>query len=101
MSFSCFLGANTYDGFQSLYEPFVASPRIDRLFILKGGAGCGKSTFMKTIAGAAEQTGLSVERILCSGDPGSLDGIFIPSLRLAYVDGTAPHAAVPIAVKKA
>ena len=99
MNLSYFLGANSYRGFHSLYDDFVFSPEVDRLYIIKGGAGCGKSSFMKTIAAAANEAGLDVERVVCSGDPDSLDGIFIPMLRLAYVDGTAPHAAVPIAAK--
>ena len=100
MNLSYFLGANSYRGFYSLYNDFVYSPMIDRLFIIKGGAGCGKSSFMKTVASAANEAGLDVERIICSGDPDSLDGIFIPGLRIAYVDGTAPHAAVPMQDKK-
>lgn len=95
MNISYFLGANSYRGFYSLYDDLVSLPDVSRLFIIKGGAGCGKSTFMKTIATAANDAGLDVERVLCSGDPESLDGIFIPRLRVAYVDGTAPHAAVP------
>ena len=95
MELTYFLGANSFGGFASLYEDLTASPNVSRLYILKGGAGCGKSSFMKRIAEAATERGLSVERVLCSGDPSSLDGVFIPALRLAYVDGTAPHAAVP------
>ena len=90
-----FLGANSCGGFASLYGDFTASPEIDRLYILKGGAGCGKSSCMRRIADAAAERGFATERVLCSGDPGSLDGVFLPALRLAYVDGTAPHAAVP------
>lgn len=96
MSLSYFLGANSCRGFYSLYDDMVSLPEIERLFIIKGGPGCGKSTFMKTIASAAENLGLNVERVLCSGDPSSLDGIYIPDRHLAYVDGTAPHAAVPM-----
>lgn len=95
MNISYFLGANSYRGFYSLYDDLISLPDVSRLFIIKGGAGCGKSTFMKTIATAANDAGLDVERVLCSGDPESLDGIFIPRLKVAYVDGTAPHAAVP------
>ena len=48
---------------------------------------------MRRIADAAEAKGLAVEHVLCSGDPDSLDGIYIPSLKTAYMDGTAPHIA--------
>ncbi len=99
MSISYYLGANSYEGFYSLYDEFLFSDAIKRLYIIKGGAGCGKSSFMRKIAGNAEENGLKTELIICSGDTDSLDGVFIPELKLAYVDGTAPHAAVPYLVK--
>ena len=90
-----FLGANTPEGFRSEYGTLQADARIRRLLILKGGSGCGKSTLMKTLAARAEEYGWSVERILCSSDPDSLDGLVIPELGLALVDGTAPHVVEP------
>ena len=89
-----FLGGNTSRGFHSLYDGFV--PVGDTfLWIIKGGPGCGKSSFMKMIGAAAEKAGYSVEYAVCSGDPASLDGVSIPALKIAYVDGTAPHVADP------
>lgn len=90
-----FLGANTPEGFRSEYGSLQRDPRIQRLLIIKGGSGCGKSTLMKTLAARAEECGLGVERILCSSDPDSLDGLVIPELGLALVDGTAPHVVEP------
>lgn len=82
-----FLGGNTVRGFVSLYEGF--EPPF--LWIIKGGPGCGKSTFMKSVADCAEYDGLAVERIFCSGDPDSLDAVYIPAWQVGYMDGTAPH----------
>ena len=90
-----FLGANSPEGFRSEYGGLQRDPRIKRLLILKGGSGCGKSTLMKTLGARAEEYGWSVERILCSSDPDSLDGLVIPELGLALVDGTAPHVVEP------
>lgn len=87
-----FLGANSPRGFASLYNQFIDPAAGTFLWIIKGGPGCGKSTFMKQIAAAAREHGYFVEEIHCSGDPDSLDGIRIPALHSAYVDGTAPHA---------
>lgn len=89
-----FLGANSPGGFTSLYDSFT-DPETDHLYILKGGPGCGKSTFMKKLAAAAAERGLFVELIHCSGDPDSLDGVYIPALHKAYVDGTSPHVIEP------
>ncbi len=99
-SLQVFLGGNTAHGFHSLYAGFAERTEEDFLWVIKGGPGCGKSTFMKRLAAAAESAGLGVERVLCSGDPSSLDGIYIPALHCGYVDGTSPHvieAALPAA----
>lgn len=90
-----FLGANTPEGFRSEYATLQQDHRIQRLLIIKGGSGCGKSTLMKTLAARAEEYGWAVERILCSSDPDSLDGLVIPETGLALVDGTAPHVVEP------
>lgn len=88
-----FLGANTKGGFSSLYGDFP--PNGAYLHILKGGPGTGKSSLMRAIAAAARERDLAVERVLCSGDPDSLDGVYIPALKQAWADGTAPHVLEP------
>lgn len=90
-----FLGGNTYRGFYSLYDSFVPLADGYFLWVIKGGPGCGKSSFMRMIGTAAEKAGLDVEYAVCSGDPSSLDGVYIPALKTAYTDGTAPHIADP------
>lgn len=94
MSVSYFLGANSCQGFYSLYEEFC-SAEGDYLHLIKAGPGGGKSGFMRRIAKAAEDRGLEVEYLICSGDPDSLDGIYIPKLHLGYLDATAPHVTEP------
>lgn len=89
-----FLGANSREGFASLYRHFASAPG-DTLHVVKGGPGTGKSGFMRRIAAAAGERGLAVETVLCSGDPDSLDGVYIPALRQGWVDGTAPHTIDP------
>lgn len=89
-----FLGANSGSGFRSLYNCFPAD-KDTILHIIKGGPGTGKSGFMRAIGRRAEELGLDVEYVLCSGDPDSLDGVYIPSLRQAWADGTAPHVLEP------
>ena len=92
MNTNWFLGANTAEGFFSRFDQLHPGIRIRKNVIIKGGPGCGKSTFMKTLRGCAEALGADTESYLCSSDPASLDGLFIPALGLAFVDGTAPHA---------
>lgn len=90
-----FLGANTGAGFVSLYPEFTAAEESAFFWYIKGGPGNGKSTLMRRAAERAESAGLTVETILCSGDPDSLDGIYIPEKKLGYVDATSPHVQEP------
>ena len=88
-----FLAANSGGGFRSLYDGFP--PEGVFLHIIKGGPGTGKSSFMRRIRAVAEERGLDTETVLCSGDPESLDGLYIPAIAQAWVDGTAPHVQEP------
>lgn len=92
---SYFLGANTPNGFYSLMDKLLAPGKARAVYILKGGPGCGKSSLMKKVGQRCDQAGLDTEYIYCSGDPDSLDGVVVPSLGAAIVDGTAPHVVEP------
>ena len=89
-----FLAANSGRGFYSLYGGFPERHGVF-LSIIKGGPGTGKSGFMRRISAAAKQSGLDTEEIICSGDPDSLDALYIPALGRAWMDGTAPHVREP------
>ena len=88
-----FLGACGPQGFHSHYDSLLQE--LENLTVIKGGSGCGKSTFMKKIGAAAEASGLDVSYILCSSDPDSLDAVLLPSLSLGFVDGTDLPTGIP------
>lgn len=90
-----FLGANSPQGFYSLYDQLINPDQANAIYILKGGAGCGKSSLMRRIGQKAEDIGEQVEYIHCSGDPDSLDAVIFPTYKTAIVDGTAPHVVEP------
>ncbi len=90
-----FLGANSGQGFQNLFPTFCQAEQYHDFLVLKGGPGCGKSTMMRKIGEAMEARGETVEYLHCSGDPDSLDGVYIPRIATAVVDGTAPHTIEP------
>ncbi len=94
MNVNYFLGANSGSGFHSLYGGFCRGEG-DFLHLIKAGPGGGKSGFMRRIAQAAAERGFDTECVLCSGDPDSLDAVYIPALRLGFMDATAPHACEP------
>ena len=87
-----FPGANTSWGFHSFYEENLAD--IEHVFVIKAGPGCGKSTLIRKIANAMVDRGHDVELWQCSSDNDSLDGVYIPDLSIAIVDGTAPQEGV-------
>ncbi|HEX3030854.1 MAG TPA: PRK06851 family protein [Bacillota bacterium] len=91
---SYFPGGNTSQGFFSLYHHMI-SQDATRIFVIKGGPGVGKSTFMRSIGETMLDKGYDVEFHCCSSDNGSLDGVVIPALKIAMVDGTAPHIVDP------
>lgn len=92
---SSFLAANTPAGFFSLFDELYNPYKDNRIYIIKGGPGTGKSTFMKAIAREAERRNLFTERVYCSSDPCSLDAVIIPEKGMAICDGTSPHVVEP------
>ncbi|MGE5571941.1 MAG: PRK06851 family protein [Bacillota bacterium] len=89
-----FPGANTPEGFFSFYE-YVIGPDANKILIVKGGPGVGKSTLMRKIGQRFLDMGYDVEFCCCSSDNDSLDGAVVPDLGLALIDGTAPHVVDP------
>ncbi len=90
-----FPGGNTSGGFHSFYDYVIDQRDATKIFVIKGGPGVGKSTFMRKIGEAMLERGYDVELHCCSSDNGSLDGLVIPAVRVALVDGTAPHVVDP------
>ena len=91
-----FAAANTENGFRGLFGSIFSPHSLEKIFIIKGGPGTGKSTVMKQIAAKAEEKGYDTELYYCSSDTGSLDGVIIPALSCAVIDGTAPHITDPL-----
>jgi len=89
-----FPGSNTPEGFYSFYSQGLAD--MERVFVLKGGPGTGKSTLMRKIALDMTERGYDIDLWQCSSDNDSLDGVIIPALQVAVVDGTAPHVVDPV-----
>ena len=89
-----FAGANSGVGFVNLFGDFYEESSLDRLYIIKGGPGTGKSTFMRILAERAADAGAGAEYFLCGSDPSSLDAVVLSGggKRIAVIDGTSPHA---------
>lgn len=86
-----FAGSNTETGFRGLYDDIAEEDSMERVYIIKGGSGTGKSTLMRKIASDAEKQGADCTYYLCGSDPDSLDAVVLDN-RIAVLDGTPPHA---------
>lgn len=88
-----FMSANSGSGFRTYQAEILDSKKLDCLYILKGGPGTGKSTFMKKVLDVARASGADARIFKCSSDPDSIDAVYITSekCRIAITDGTAPH----------
>lgn len=101
--YSYFAASNSYQGFINYFDKIFSPEIMDRIFILKGGPGTGKSTIMKRLSNELIEKQYTVHEIYCSSDPKSLDGVIAEkdNHRVAILDGTAPHeidAIIPGAV---
>ncbi len=88
---SYFAAANSQKGFVSFFDKIFNPDTLERLYVIKGGSGTGKSRFMREIGDEARRRGEAFECFCCSSDPLSLDGIILCDRRIAIIDGTAPH----------
>ena len=88
-----FPGSNTGAGFVGFFENLRS--HAGRTVILKGGPGVGKSSLMKAVGQHYEDEKIPVIYYHCSGDPDSLDAVFVPDRDYLMLDGTAPHIVDP------
>ncbi len=91
----CFLAANSAEGFVSEFGGCYDPADGWRTYIIKGGPGTGKSSFMRKALRYAEERGLKSVEVYCASDPNSLDGVIFPSLKTVIMDGTSPHIVEP------
>ena len=90
-----FLAANSCEGFISNFSDCCSAEENYKVYIIKGGPGTGKSSFMRHIANKGLEKNLKVVVCPCSSDPNSLDAVIFPDKKIVIMDGTAPHTVDP------
>lgn len=93
---SFFMGAIAGGGYRSYLKDIYNADKAWHAYLIKGGAGMGKSTLMKGVAKALSEQGIEYIAIPCPSDPNSLDGVVFPSLKVSIMDATAPHIVNPV-----
>ena len=90
-----FLAANSANGFISEFSNSYNGEDNWLAYIIKGGAGTGKSSLMRKIAKLVTDTGERAFLCPCSSDPASIDAVIFPDKKAIVLDGTPPHAVEP------
>ena len=90
-----FLAANSAEGFVSVFKDSYNPTEGWSAYIIKGGPGTGKSSFMRLIANKATDKGIKTQLFPCSSDPDSLDAVIFPDKKTVIMDGTSPHTVDP------
>lgn len=88
-----FAAGHTARGFYDLFDSVLGG--LERVYILLGGPGTGKSTLMEKIGEEMRARGYGIERLHSASDNGCIDGIIIRDLNVGIVDGTAPNVITP------
>lgn len=89
-----FLGGVSPDGFTTHFSELITQPGVFT-YILKGGAGTGKSSLMKKVTAKFKDTD-DVTVFYCASDPDSLDAVYLKNAGIIIVDGTSPHVFDPV-----
>lgn len=88
-----FAGAFTGDGYVGFQQELVS--KMERIFILEGAVGCGKSTLMQRVAQNMQDRGYDVIQWQSLVDVSSIDGLVIENLDIALIDVTSQYAIMP------
>lgn len=78
------VGGNTADGYISFAAENLQG--MERIFMLLGATGCGKSSVILRVAQSMSERGLDVELWQSAGDIGSAEAVVLPELSAAVVD---------------
>ena len=79
-----FVGCNTPQGYHSFAEEDLQG--IERVFMLLGAPGCGKSGIIARLAQSLRERGLNIEVWQTAKEVGAPEGIIIPELSAAVID---------------
>ncbi len=98
-----FLGAHSPGGYYSLYDWLINLRTARDVYILQGGFGSANSFFLRYITEKLREMGVPFQELVSTVDPDELDGLLLPTLAIAFINGSAPHdikPKYPIAVER-
>lgn len=91
-----FLAANGGDGYHHLYGQLTEDRTLRDLLILKGGPGTEVPVFLRQLDRRLAEAGVEREVYLSPEDPERWEGLALPALGCAVVDGRPPRCLEPL-----
>lgn len=88
-----YAGGNTARGFANQIDSSLQG--LERLYILQGGPGTGKSSIIREIGDRMTESGFDIWLFHRPSDNDSLDGVIIPGLKTGIVNGMPPRVVHP------
>lgn len=88
-----FVNSHTSQGFHTFIPELIQG--IGSVYILKGAPGSGKSTFIRLAGEIMSERGFEVEFWISALDAITPDGVYIPQLDLAVINGSLPESIEP------
>lgn len=88
-----FASSHTTRGYYTFIPDLIKD--LERVYILKGAPGSGRSTFIRLVGEILSEQGLEVEFWISALDSITPDGVYIPQLNLAVVNGSLPASIDP------
>ena len=85
-----FLGAHSPGGYYSLYDWLINLRTARDVYILQGGFGSANSFFLRYITEKLREMGVPFQELVSTVDPDELDGLLLPTLAIAFINGSAP-----------
>ncbi|MDY3282605.1 MAG: hypothetical protein SOX55_09525 [Dysosmobacter sp.] len=91
-----FLAANSGGGYHHLYSQLTEDRTLRDLLILKGGPGTEVPVFLRLAGRRLQAVGVRTEVFLSPEDPERWEGLALPELGCALVDGRPPRCLEPV-----
>ncbi len=88
-----FASSHTSQGFYTFIPELING--LGRVYILKGAPGSGKSTFIRLVGELLSEQGYEVEFWISAMDSVTPDGVYIPQLDVAVINGSLPESMDP------
>lgn len=88
-----FASSHTAAGYHSFIPELIRD--LEQVYILKGAPGSGRSTFIRLVGEVMSEQGLEVEFWISALDSITPDGVYIPQLELAVINGSLPTGIDP------